>query len=62
MRCHGTRAKVGSGIVTPSGAPKRHLRSRLAGRSVRVGDVPETVAGHLEGGRLGCRGCSREGH
>jgi hypothetical protein len=27
-----------------------------------VGEVPETVAGHLEGGRLGCRGCSREGH
>jgi len=27
----------------------------LTGRSVRVGEVPETVAGHLEGGRRRCR-------
>jgi len=41
-------------IVTLEACSTRRMGSHVTGRSMRVDEVPETVAGHLEGGRC-CR-------
>ncbi len=45
-------------IVTLVGRPERRIPSRVTGRSVRVGEVPETVAARVTRRRKGCPRCS----